>query len=226
MVLRRRPDAPPLPDMEHWATTPPGRRRFLSREEFATRHGASDQDVNQATRFANRHGLTISETHLARRTVELLGTIGQINVAFGITLAMYEPARESYRSYDGPIHLPAEVREIVLAVFGLDTRRLARRAGGPALTITPLTPPNVAALYGFPTVPSSISGQTIGLFEFGGGYAVNAASQPVDVAAFLQGLNPPLPTPTVIPVPVAGGTNTVLGGPGWAPAKPPHFTPH
>ncbi len=214
MVLRHRPDAPPLPDMEHWAATPPDRRRFLSREEFATRHGASDSDVDRATRFANSHSLTVDEIHPARRTVQLSGTIGQINVAFGITLAMYEAPGELYRGYDGPIHLPAEMREIVLAVFGLDTRRLAKRAGGSSLTITSLTPPNVAALYGFPAVPSSISGQTIGLFEFGGGYSVNAASQPTDVVAFLQGLNPPLPTPTVVPVPVAGGANTVLGGPG------------
>jgi hypothetical protein len=99
--------------------------------------------------------------------------------------------------------------------FGLDNRPLAARAGGPPVTLTSLTPPDVAALYDFPPVPAGVSGQTVGIFEFGGGYAVDAGGHPADIDAFFAGLNPPLPPPVLTPpVPVSGGSNTVLGGPG------------
>ena len=40
-VLRSRPDGPPLPDLEYWRRTPPGKRTFLSPSEFAEKYGAS-----------------------------------------------------------------------------------------------------------------------------------------------------------------------------------------
>ena len=44
---------------------------------------------------------------------------------------------------------------------------------------------------------------------------VDASGNPTDIEAFFAGLNPPLPPPALTPpVPVAGGSNTVQGGPG------------
>ncbi len=73
--------------------------------------------------------------------------VAQFDQAFGITLSMYETPSETYRGYEGTLALPGDVAEVVLAVFGPDSRRMAARAGGPAVSITPLTPPDVAALY-------------------------------------------------------------------------------
>ena len=66
ICLRRRPDAPPLPDHERWMANPPGQRQFLLRAEFAGRFGADPANLNQVANFAKRHGLSVGETHVAR----------------------------------------------------------------------------------------------------------------------------------------------------------------
>jgi hypothetical protein len=215
LVTRQRPDTPEPPGLEHWAATPHSERRYLTNDEADARHGAAQEDIDRVVAFAGQNGLQVVETNLPRRLVQVSGTVAQFDQAFGITLSRYETPSETYRGYEGALALPADVAEVVRAVFGLDNRRLAARAGGPSVTITPLTPPDVTALYDFPSIPPDISGQTVGIFEFGGGYVVDASGHPADVDAFFAGLNPSLPPPTLTPpVPVAGGSNTVLGGPG------------
>ena len=213
MILRPRRDAPPLPDMAHWAGTPPRMRSFPPREDVGAGYGAAEEDADKIAAFAKSSGLKIVRSNLARRTVEVSGTVAQIDHAFGVTLGMYESPTETYRGHDGPVHLPRGVVDVVQAVFGLDNRRMAFRSGGGPLTLGPLTPPEVAKLYGFPAVPAGITGQTVGIFEFGGGYVVDAGGNATDVDAFFADLHPPLPKPRLFspPVSILGGTNTVLG---------------
>jgi hypothetical protein len=122
--------------------------------------------------------------------------------AFAVELGRYESPTQKYRGREGYIHLPSDLVEVVEGVFGLDNRRMARplhvRASKPAQLLTPLTPPQVASLYDFPG--GNASGQTIGLLEFGGGYA------PSDIQAFFSGLG--LTTPTLTAVSVDGATNS------------------
>jgi hypothetical protein len=215
LITRQRPDQPEPPGLEHWAATPPSERRYLTNDEADERHGAAQRDIDTVVSYLTGTGLQVVEISLPRRSVQVSGTVAQFDQAFGISLGMYQTATETYRGYEGALTLPGDVAEVVLAVFGLDSRRLAARAGGPALSITPLAPPDVAGLYGFPSVPPSISGQTIGIFEFGGGYVVDGSGHATDIDAFFAGLNPPLPSPPLAPpVPILGGSNTVLGGPG------------
>ena len=63
----------------------------------------------------------------------------------------------------------------------------------------PFTAAELAKIYNFPQGFDG-SGQTIGIIELGGGY------RPSDLDAYFSNLG--LPTPTVIPVSVDGGTNT------------------
>lgn len=65
IVLRRRPDGPPIPTLEEFHTTPPSRRQRLSTEEFATKYGASPDDIAKVIQFAQSHGLKVLETHPA-----------------------------------------------------------------------------------------------------------------------------------------------------------------
>src|ERR1039458_8592918 len=60
--VRRRPGAPPLPDHEHWMATPPGRRTFITHDEFSTKYGAAQEDLDAVANFARRHGITVKET--------------------------------------------------------------------------------------------------------------------------------------------------------------------
>jgi len=73
--------------------------------------------------FATTHGLTIVESNRSERRVVVRGTASVISTAFGVPLAFYESADgRRYRSYEGPIILPADVASSILAVLGLDQR--------------------------------------------------------------------------------------------------------
>ncbi len=90
IVVRPRPGSPPLPDLAHWQSTPPGKRKFLKPEEYARIHGAAQADMDAVAAFAAEHGLTVSSSHTGRRHVTVEGTAAQMNAAFGITLHRYE----------------------------------------------------------------------------------------------------------------------------------------
>jgi kumamolisin len=180
VVVRRRPDAPVLPDHTYWMSNPPGRRTFLSRPAFAREYGAAPAELDNVAKFARDQGLTVTESSVARRCVIASGTVEVMSRVFGVELNTYKTATETYRGYDGHLHLPANLADVVEGVLGLDNRRLGSRAmnGGPPGATT-LTPIEVAQFYNFPFAgPSGQSwknatGQTIGILEFLGGYDVS-----------------------------------------------------
>lgn len=189
--VRMRTDAPTLPAPEKMAAAPRGGKRFITRADFAAQYGASQADMDKITQFGAAHGLETIESNAARRTVVLKGAVAQMSEAFAVDLGMYETPDEKYRGREGNVHVPEDIADIVEGVFGLDNRRMlrphARRASEPTAGITaspgttPLTPPTVAGLYNFPTTPNA-SGQTIGIFEFGGGF------NPTDVQLFYSSI--------------------------------------
>jgi hypothetical protein len=74
-----------------------------------------------------------------------------------------------YRGFEGRVHLPANLLELVEAVIGLDNRKLGRPAGtgtGDPPGAGYLTPLQIAQDYNFPT--NNAAGQTIGIFEDAG----------------------------------------------------------
>ena len=125
----------------------------------------------------------------------------------GSTSASTKPTRETYRGREGAVYIPAGLSEVVEGVFGLDNRRMARRAATisamPAQATVPLTPPEVAGLYQFPA-QVNVSGETIGLMEFGGGYTI------AGIQTFFSSLS--LPMPSLTAVGVDGVTNSPGGG--------------
>jgi kumamolisin len=204
--VRRRPDAAPLPDQEFWAANPPGKRQFLSREELVAQSSAAQADLDKVTAFVRSRGFEIVGTSAARRTLRVSGTVEQANRAFAVDLGRYESPEESYRGREGHVHLPVEVADVVEGVFGLDNRRMAHRAGGGSPGAVPLTPPQVAGLYNFP--PLKAAGQTIGILEFGGGWAFTGTPcQQNDLHRFCKGLGVKTPTPTVVSVDGASTTS-------------------
>ena len=196
--IRRRAGAPPLGDFSQSAQ-PPAR---LTHEEFAATYGADPADIERVKAFASEHGLTVEQTSIPRRTVVLAGTVAQLSGAFAVELGRYQAGETSYRGREGYVRLPADLVPIVEGVFGLDNRPQARplfRAAATAQAVTPLTPPEVARLYNFPTGINT-AGQCIGLLEFSAGY------QPADITAWFTGLG--LTPPTLVDVGVDGATNS------------------
>jgi kumamolisin len=152
--------------------------------------------------FAREYGLEVGPVNTAARMVALSGTVAQLSRAFAVELRSYESAEVSYRGREGHVHLPADLADAVEGVFGLDNRPQARPLNQPvqglAPAVTPLTPPQVASLYGFPA--GSAAGQCIGLLEFGGGY------QPGDINAFFSDLG--MPAPVISVTGVDGAVNS------------------
>lgn len=196
IVLRPRA---PMPDLAYWQSRIQGPRRYLSVEEFAQQYGAAPDDIATVTAFATSHGLTVTDTNVAGRTVIVRGTVAQMNTAFGVTLTNYDaplrrsrrklatrpqPERQTYRGREGAVHLPTEVAPAVIAVLGLDNRQLGGvNIGDPPGTKT-TTVPEIAKLYNFPT--TSASGQTIGIFNAGGNY--DPTPMTGDIAKYFAGM--------------------------------------
>jgi kumamolisin len=73
LVVRPRRKVPELHADETLAALLPRERHYLSREEFAVRHGAHPDELAQVEQFARKHGFEIVETSAARHCVVLQG---------------------------------------------------------------------------------------------------------------------------------------------------------
>ncbi|HEY2464026.1 MAG TPA: S53 family peptidase [Steroidobacteraceae bacterium] len=168
---------------------------YLTREEFAARHGADTADLAAVRAFAESQGLVVVLEHAARRTVILSGTVAQFNAAFNVQLQRMQHDSCSYRGRSGSIALPSSLEGVVEAVLGLDSRPQAQahfRVRPAASAATSFTPTQVAALYGFPA--GTGSGQCAALIELGGGF------RPADLDTYFKGLGVGSPTVTAVSV--------------------------
>jgi kumamolisin len=192
--------------------------RQLSRAEYAANYGASQEDFDAVRAFADANGLKVDEkkSSLLRRRVELHGSIGAFNQAFGVELNDYEPSGTKqkgarFHAIVGSIIVPKELVGSVEAVLGLDNRPIAtpkirlRRNASAAANQDGGTfiPPQVAQVYNFPVAPSGTlggAGQTIGIIELGGGY------NPTDISNYFAN-TVGIAAPTVTDVMLDGGSN-------------------
>jgi kumamolisin len=220
LYLRTQPGAPPLPKLDSY-TPQLGQRVILSRAELAQRHGASQEDIQAVSSFAKESGLAVVHTDAARRLVQVSGTVAQLSKAFSTELSTYKSADESYRGREGALQLPSSVAGVIEGIFGLDNRRMARRMGaaGVAPAPVPLTPPQVAKAYNFPTPTQGAAGQTIALLEFSGPIPGNStcgfAQSDIDgYIQFLNGTGGGLKSTNVASVTVTGSNGNVPGGAG------------
>lgn len=219
LYVRRQPGAPPLPTLDSYTAKNLGQRVNLSRSEFAERYGASPADLQVVADFAKAASLTVVETDPARRLVQVSGSVAQVSKAFGVDLANYRSAQETYRGREGAIQLPDAVAGVVEGVFGLDNRRMARRMGGVGTTPAPVpvTPPQLAQAYNFPSPAQGATGQAIALLEFSGPKAINPTCGFVqsDIDGYIKSLNGStgtLKSTNVVVVTMMGSNGNVPGG--------------
>lgn len=201
VIIRRRQDGPPLPDLSYWQDAHPPQRRSYSIAEFAQLFGASKDDIGAVSAFLTRAGMSVVESNAARRTVIGRGTVAQLNAAFAITLSRYDsPAppsgrhgtrsgkreaaqRQTHRGYDGHLQVPESLGPVIVGVYGLDDRKVSARSASPgALQITV---PQVLELYGWPSPtmpPAGLSNQVIGIIAEEG-------VDPNDITGYFKNLN-------------------------------------
>ena len=212
VTVRLRP-APGQPAIDPHTTGADGDladRQYLSREQFAKAHGASAADIAKVEAFAHQHKLVVVSANAGQCRVVLAGPVSAINQAFGVELQEYSYPDGTYQSHDGAVSVPAELAGVVVGVFGLDDRAIAKpklqRLGFDAMvqpastssSNTSYTPPQLAQLYNFPTGLDG-TGQCIGIIELGGG------TRPRDIQTYFTELG--LPVPTVKTISVDHGKN-------------------
>jgi subtilase family serine protease len=180
IVLRRRTDGAPLPDIDYFTKTPPLQRKKYTQEEFAANFGAHPDDISKVVKFAKQSGLEVIEMNPARRAVVVSGTVAQMSKAFAVKLGCYQqtvirqqrrrphPVSEIYRGRDGFINVPTDLAEIIVGVFGLDNRSISHRSSVDPQNTTTVTVQQVAKLYDFPA--NTAAGQTIGIVSTSNGF--------------------------------------------------------
>ncbi|HEX7642478.1 MAG TPA: S53 family peptidase [Burkholderiaceae bacterium] len=208
-TVRLRPAQPcSAQDASAWSGDQPlSARRYLTRQEFARKYGASASDVARVEAFAAQYQLKVVNVSLAKRSVVLCGTAEAFGKAFETKLENYSHSNGIYRGRVGYLTVPADLADVVEGVFGLDNRPQARpqfqirnapRIAAHVVNVS-YTPPQLAKLYDFPAGADG-SGQCIAIIELGGG------SRPADIQAYFSGLG--LTPPKVITVSVDDAANT------------------
>ncbi|NEN83506.1 S53 family peptidase [Paenibacillus elgii] len=214
-VVVRRPaaDTAVTSMIEKVGAQPLSERRHLTREEFASTHGANPADLSKVEKFAHEHNLQVKEVNAAAGTMVLSGTVTSFSKAFGVELSTYEHPDFTYRGRIGHVHIPDYLADTIQSVLGLDNRpqasprfRVLKEEGGVTTAHagrTSYTPLEVAALYNFPSI--HCKDQCIGILELGGGY------HPADLQTYFNGLG--IPQPNITDVSVGGAANRPTGDP-------------
>jgi len=176
----------------------PGARQRLEHTDLAHLYDPGAASFSAVSAFAAAHGLRVVESSRARHDVILEGTAQALNDAFGVQLHTYGYGNGEYRAHDEAIVLPAELRDLVEGVLGLDNVPLHQPRLATGGATQQLTPAQLEAHYNFPKADASK--QRIALIQFGGGY------DPADVQAFAAQCEVPLPEITDIGVAGSDGT--------------------
>ncbi len=186
IYVRQNPNPPEaaVRSLDALSTDLPGKRRYLSNEQFSAVYGADPADLDKIATWAKANKLDVVETSVPMRRVQVQGAIQDVERAFSLELNEYQhPQDGQFRGREGEVHVPAELFGIVDGVFGLDTRRVghprrrrntARVVALDSLKTTPgnpfpgaFFPPQVAELYNY---PANLDGskQNVAIFAFNG----------------------------------------------------------
>ncbi len=104
-----------------------GEEPALSREEAAAVLGADSEDLKRVADFAASHGLNVTESSAAKRSVKVSGTVAQMEAAFAVQLRCCEIGGRTYLYYEGALTIPASLNQVIAGVLGLDQRPVARQ---------------------------------------------------------------------------------------------------
>ena len=213
VLLRRGSKPSKYPSPEKMGARLPTKRKYLTREEFASLHGAAPTDIEKVRAFAAQYGLSIVNEDPASRMVKLSGTVQAFNTAFGTDLRHCQHSSGTYRYRTGTLTIPSALGKIVEGIFGLDNRpqtkphfRLRKKKPNAALAAS-YSPLQVAQAYSFPPGANG-AGQCIAMIELGGGYNTS------DLNSFFSNLG--ITPPKVTAVSVDGAANSPTGDPSGA----------
>ena len=107
-------------------TRPPEARQYLTREAFASERGADPKDIGILEQFAHDNNLTVSQVDLSQRLVKVSGKLADLSRAFGARLKRYRMGKVVFRGRTGSLSVPQGLQNVIVGVYGFDTRPAAR----------------------------------------------------------------------------------------------------
>ena len=149
-------------------------RKFLSSEEFGKRFGVGDSDLQTIQTWLSGHGFKIEKVSAGRMTIELSGTVGQVENAFHTSIHSYLVGGKQYWANATDPQIPETLAPVVAGFASLNSfKPKAQYVRGPSgrydsktHTMTPtytigsatsgyyifLGPSDAATIYDTPTV--------------------------------------------------------------------------
>jgi hypothetical protein len=113
----------------------PNFHKFLTLEQWNTRFAPSVEDEQAVADWAQSVGLTVTKRYSDRLIVDVEGTAGTIEKAFGVTINNYQVGDEVDFSNDRDPVIPANLSGILRAVTGLSNIERPHRIGSSHATI-------------------------------------------------------------------------------------------
>ncbi len=101
----------------------PQYHKWLTPDQFASRFGMSDADIEQVESWLQQQGFTISRVARSKNRILFSGTVGQAETAFGTELHYYKSGSQTYYAPQQDLSVPATLASVVQTVTNLSSFR-------------------------------------------------------------------------------------------------------
>ncbi|MEM8907515.1 MAG: S53 family peptidase [Bacteroidota bacterium] len=181
----------------------PAKRKYLSHQELEELVGAPSDHVDQIEQYFKTFNIQIVNKNLLSRTLQLKGTVQDINRAFQILLHVYQGINQStFIAYQGALFLPQELHPLVQQVSGITPLpkteyrvptypEMNTNLEQKSANVQGYTAQQLAKAYHFPVGPKG-KGQCVGIIELGGKFKKS------DLTAYFKMMK--LPQPKIVEV--------------------------
>lgn len=165
----------------------PDQRHHLSPTEVKMQFKARDESLAIVADVMSRFDLEIGNADPVAGSIEVSGSFKKLCEVFQVRPLVHQGPHGLVRSHRGPIHLPAELTDVVEAVLGLDDHPVAwpHHAVNAETQHHPICALDVAELYDFP--PGDGAEQKVAIIELGGGFH----QQDLEAYCTLTGISKP-----------------------------------
>src|SRR3569833_2803435 len=101
----------------------PQHHRWLSPEEFGTRFGMAESDLEKVQSWLQQQGLVVERVARSRNMIRFSGTVGQLERAFQTEMHYYKTGSETHYAPATELSLPAAIAPTVQTIRNLSSIR-------------------------------------------------------------------------------------------------------
>jgi subtilase family serine protease len=101
----------------------PNYHRWLSPQEYASRFGLNDNDLNKVQNWVEQQGLSVDRVANSHTSISFSGTISQVESAFQTEIHNYKVGGETHFAASTQISVPSALSGVVQSVRNLDDFR-------------------------------------------------------------------------------------------------------